>query len=140
MNYFILVLLLVGIQCEDTTLGVCVNTHIRKEKENIISNIRNKIPQNNNMKISIIYYDVLLCVTGSHMSNHIIQMNFYRYIYRIIFKNESDLTLIHKAYCNSGNESGIKKCFSLLGDDYPCSQLTDSFGACSNDLNFDDGL
>ena len=140
MNYFILVLLLVGSQSIDPTMGRCVGSAIRKEKGNIISNIRNKIPQNNKMKMRDIYNDVLVCVTGSHRANGIVQCDFYRYIYRIMLQKESDLTVIHKEYCNHGKNDGIKKCSSTLGESYPCAQLMDSFGPCSNDENFHDGL
>ena len=140
MNYIIFVLLLVGIQSIDPTMGRCVGSAIRNEKRNIISNIRNKTPQKNSMKMSDIYYQVLYCVTRSYMSNGIIQGDFYRYIYRIIFQKESDLTLIHKEYCNHGKDYGKKKCSSILGESYPCDQLMNSFGACSNDMNYHDGL
>ena len=140
MNYFILVLLLVGSQSVNPTLGRCVGSAIRNEKGRIISNIRNKTPQSNSMKMREIYNEVLYCVTRSYMSNGIVQGTFYRYIYRIILQNESDLTAIHKEYCNHGKDYGIKKCSSSLGENYPCGQLMNSFGPCSNDMNFKDGL
>ena len=140
MNYFILVLLLVGSQSIDPTMGRCVGSAIRKEKGRIISNIRNKTPQNNSVKMREIYYQVLYCVTRSYASNSIVQGDFYRYIYRIILQKESDLTAIHKEYCNHGKDDGIKKCSSTLGENYPCGQLMNSFGECSNDMNYKDGL
>ena len=140
MNYFIIILLLVGIQCLSPGMSRCVGGNTAFEKKNIISNIRNKVPQNNNEKIKEIFNNVLLCTTGSYTSNSIIKNDFYRVIYRIIFKDESDLTLIHKSYCNSGKDSGIKKCFSTLGENYPCVKLMDSFVACADDYNYSDGL
>ena len=140
MNYFILVLLLVGAQSLDPTTGRCIGSAIRTEKGRIISNIRNKMPQNNNRKMLEIYNEVLFCVTRSYMANGIVRGTFYRYIYRIILQKEDDLTSIHKDYCNHGKETGIKKCSSTLGENYPCDELMNSFGPCSNDYNFKDGL
>ena len=140
MNYFIFVLLLVGIQSLSPAMSRCVGAATQFEQKRIISNIRNKTPQNNNEKIREIFSDVLVCVTGSSMSNTIAKNDFYRVIYRIIFKNESDLTSIHKEYCNSGKDYGIKKCFSILGENYPCDKLMGSFGPCGNDYNYNDGL
>ena len=136
MNYFIFTLLLVGIQSLSPGMSRCVGGHIEFEKKKIISNIRNKVPQNNNAKIKEIFNKVLLCTTGSYISDSIIKNDFYRVIYRTIFKDESDLTSIHKSYCNSGKDSGIKKCFSTLGENYPCAKLMDSFVACANDYNY----
>ena len=140
MNYFMLALLFVGIQSLSPGMLRCVGGATQFEKESIISNIRYKTPQYNNGKIREIFNEALVCATGSRMSNGIIENDIYRAIYRIIFKNESDLTSIHKSYCNSGKDSGIKKCFSILGEDYPCSKLMDSFGPCANDINYNDGL
>ena len=140
MNYIIFTLLLVGIQSLSQEMSQCVGGHTEFGKKNIISNIRNKVPQNNNVKIKEIFNGVLLCATGSYMSNIFIKNYIYRVIYRIIFKDESDLTSIHKSYCNSGNDSGIKKCFSTLGENYPCTKLMDSFVACADDYYYNDGL
>ena len=140
MNYFIFVLLLAGIQSLSPAMTRCVGGATEFEKEEIISNIRNQIPHYNNAKIREIFSDVLVCVTGSSMSNTIAKNDVYRVIYRIIFKNERDLTVIHKEYCNHGKDNGIKKCFSTLGENYPCAKLMESFGPCANDDNYNDGL
>ena len=140
MKYYILFLLFIGSQCKTSSLLICATSATRYEKENIISNIRYKTPKLNTKKLNEIFIEVLLCVTGSRQTDRIIEKDFYRTIYRIIFKDESDLTTIHKGYCNSGKESGIKKCLSILGESYRCSALIDSFGPCSNDHNFNDGL
>ena len=140
MNYFIFILLLVGIQSLSPFMSRCVGGATQFEKKTVISNIRNKTPQNNNSKIKEIFNEVLVCATGSRMTNGMIERDIYRAIYRIIFKNESDLTSIHKSYCNSGTDSGIKKCSSTLGGNYPCAKLMDSFGPCSNYYNYKDGL
>ena len=140
MNYFIFVLLLAGIQSLNPKMLFCVAISTNSEKEGIISNIRNQIPQNNNAKINEILAKALICAAGSIKSNNITKHDFYRAIYRIIFKNERDLTVIHKEYCNHGKDNGIKKCFSTLGESYPCANLMDSFGPCVNDANYDDAL
>ena len=132
--------MIIGIQSLSPRMSRCVGEATRFDKERIISNIRNKTPQNNNMKIKEIFIDVLLCTTGSRMSNSLIENDFYRIIYRIIFKGQSDLTSIHKEYCNAGKDYGIKKCSSTLGENYPCAKLMDSFGPCANDYNYNDGL
>ena len=56
-------------------------------------------------------------------------------MFRYIFKDEEKLLLIHKAFCNSEQSTGIKKCLEILGDDYKCSQLVNTFGLCHNDDN-----
>ena len=72
MNYFIIILLLVGIQSLSPGMSRCVGGNTAFEKKNIISNIRNKVPQNNNEKIKEIFNNVLLCTTGSYTSNSLI--------------------------------------------------------------------
>ena len=140
MKYYILLLLFIGSQCKASKLIMCATSATKYEKETIISNIRYKKPNLNDYKLREIFIEVLLCTTGSRESNSLTDQTFYRTIYRIIFKNESDLTAIHKGYCNSGKKTGIEICSSSLGQSYPCSALMDSFGPCSNDYNFDDGL
>ena len=140
MKYLVLILLLIGIQSQSSKVKICASMATKYEKERIIDNIRNKVPNNNRNKLREIFAEVLVCVTGSRESNSLTEQSFYRTIYRIIFQNESNLTAIHKEYCNHGTEDGIKKCASSLGESYPCSALMNSFGPCSNDYNFNDGL
>ena len=129
----------IGSQCA-SNLIMCANSATRNKKTKIISNIRNKTPNLNSQSLKEIFYDVWLCESGSYIFNSIIEETIYRTIYRIIFKEQSDLTAIHKGYCNSGRETGIQMCSSRFGESYPCSALMNSFGPCTNDENFNDGL
>ena len=142
MKYCVLIIffmLFIESQCQSQSIS-CADYHAKKLKDRIISNIKAKLPGINKETMRDLYYKVLLCVTGSYQTFEMIEKNLYRVIYRIIFKGETDLTSIHKKYCNSGKESGITLCISILGDSYPCAALMDSFGPCSNDYNFNDGL
>ena len=138
-SLFLILLLFVGI-CSLRSFEYCVNFCIGKQKSTIISNIKNNAPEKNNMIITQIYNDVLMCAYDTTFVNGIIQGDTYRYIYRMIFQDEKTLTKIHKAYCNSGKEYGVKACSESFGENYPCSKLMDSFIACANDENYNDGL
>ena len=138
-SLFLILLLFVGI-CSLRSFEYCVNFYIGKQKNTIISNIKNNVPEKNNMIITQIYNDVLMCAYDTTLVNGIIQGDTYRYIYRMIFQDEKTLTKIHKAYCNSGKEYGVKACSESFGENYPCSKLMDSFVACANDANYNDGL
>ncbi len=140
MNSFILLLLVAGIQSLSPAMTRCVYGSVEFEKNNILYNIRNNMPQYNIATIREVFIQVLLCATGSRQSNSIIENDLYRVIYRVIFKNERDLTTIHKEFCNHGKSDGIKKCTDILGGKYPCSALMESFMKCGNDANYNDGL
>ena len=132
-------MLFIESKCDSQTI-TCADYYTKKLKDRIISNIRDQLPGLNIEILRNLYYNVLFCGTRSYQTFDMIEKNLYRVIYRLIFKDEEDLTSIHKKYCNSGKESGITLCSSILGDNYPCANLMDSFGPCSNDYNFNDGL
>ena len=134
MKSFLILLLFLFVKIE--TLERCVGYYINFEKNNILGKIRNNSPQLIDQKIKSIFSKVYLCAYREYpRGNGIVEAFTYKRLFKYLFKDQNDLTSIHKQYCNHGKESSIKFCLNTLGTNYKCDALINTFGSCVNDLS-----
>ena len=145
MEYYIFLLLFIPILNAKCTYGI-YNTYLpciahinyQKKYQEILSNIKNNYPGLNGPIIRELFEEHYFCLYReftNQLTKDTDRAPVYKFMFRYILRDEEKLLLIHKAFCNSGQSTGIKECLEILGDDYKCSQLVNTFGLCHNDAN-----
>ena len=145
MEYYIFLLLFIPILNAECTYGIyntdlpCIAYYNYEQSyQKILSNIKNNQPGINSPIIGELFEKIFFCFYREHsnqITQDIVKAPVYKFMFRYIFRDEEELLLIHKAFCNSGQSTSIKKCIEILGDDYKCSDLVNNFGNCYNDYN-----
>ena len=114
---------------EEDPYYTCLNNIVEPISKTVISNIRNhRISEN----LDLIYEacrEQFICEYSKMMSSiEYVKDYIYKDIYLKIFEIEPDLTLLHNYYWNHKSPSGTEKeCYSILGNDFECKELVDSF-------------
>ena len=129
MKYLLLLLFVSLIKCENSDYYDCLEEVAKPRAEEVISNIRNHLINQNLPIIFNILIEQVNCVyTVSASSLNNVRDTIYKDIYQYIFKNDKNLLLIHQYYWNmKDDEKTIKKCVSVFGDKFECKELIDSF-------------
>ena len=131
MKIFMISLLLIAIFNCDDEYEDCLDKYAKPRANEVVQNIRNHESSKNLDIIYDICKEQFICVFGKIISSiELVKDYIYKDIFIKIFEeaNDSKLTMIINYYWNFKSVSAAEKeCYSLLGDDYDCKGLVDSF-------------
>lgn len=140
MKYLLLLFLISLTVCEKDYYE-CLDELAKPLSKEVVSNIRNHSISNNLPIIYIIFVQQCHCAFSSLVGLNQLIDYIYKDIYEYIFKVESDeeLSSILKSYWDWRNDKQvIKECLSILGNDFECEELINSFNDWINrKLNVD---
>ena len=137
--FSLLIIILTDENCIPNNYLPCLTNRISSIDQNkIISNIKNNQVDYSSEIINELFIKLFKCLYKFYpnaIEDPELEWPVYKYMYRYIFKGESNLLTIHTVFCNNGKEVAIKTCNTLLGSEYNCSKIINSFKKCANDMN-----